>query len=143
MLEKSTSALRNGYTIYISKRKGAHGLSGSFQKKDQAGLHPYELPEKELRPLIHFANIVEKLEDGNLLQVHQDGFLIKGIIGPIKTEGPYCEKEYFEVVQEYSASDYHEMLVDLDFKLADQKTETASIAVQYTKLYKGVNERYE
>lgn len=77
-----------------------------------------------------------------MLQVSQSGYLVNGIIGQEKTEGPYCETTYLEVHGQQSSFDYHEMLVDLEVKLASSKRNKPDSVIQYTKLYKGVD-RYE
>lgn len=142
MLEFSEGVLKKGYTIFISKKSGQYGLQGVCLKSSQSGLSPYELPEKELTPLIHLPNIVEQLGQGALLQVRQNGFSINGTIGCRKTEGPYCETELLEVIEEEEGLNYHEMLVDLDMKLSCEKVQQANQSGQYTKLYKGAD-KYE
>lgn len=142
MLELSEVVLKRGYTIYISKKPGQHKLLGTYQKSFQDGLHPHELPYKELSPLVHLSNIVEKLEQGNILQVHQSGYLINGAIGEKKTEGPYCQTNYLEVAGQQEEYNYHAMLINLDMQLAKLKENKSENVIQYKKLYKGVD-RYE
>lgn len=142
MLEFSEGVLKRGYTIYVSKKVGQSKLQGTYLKGFRDGLHPQELPEKELSPLIHLSNIVEYLEQGNILQVHQDGFSINGVVGTKKTEGQYCGTEYLEVVEQKSGYNYQEMLIDLDMELSYRKNQRSNQANQYTKLYKGAD-RYE
>ena len=63
-------------------------------------------------------------------------------MGVKKTEGAYCEKEYLEVREQLIGDDYHNLLIDLDIRLASKQTGNTLNAMQYKKLYKGV-ERYE
>lgn len=141
MLEISDMILRQGYTIFISKKKEGN-LQGSYLKYFADGLHPDVLQQSQLRPFIHLPNILEQLEKGSILQVNQSGYYVYGILGEEKTEGPYCESQYLEVIAQNSAFSYYEMLIDLDNQLAAAKELPAPKAGQYIKLYKGV-ERYE
>lgn len=142
MLEFSNQILKRGYTIYISKNKSKGSLQGTYLKSFHDGIHPHELPKAELQNIIHLPYIMEELDQNGILQVSQYGYLVNGIIGQIKTEGPYCETEYLEVHGQQESFDYSEMLVDLEVKLAASKRNKSDNVTQYTKLYKGVD-RYE
>ena len=142
MLEFSNQILKRGYTIYISKNKIKGQLQGTYLKSFCDGIHPYELPKQELQSIIHLPCIMEELDQNGILQVSQSGYLVAGIIGQQKTDGPYCEKEYLEVHGQKQSFDYHEMLVDLEVQLAASKRNKSDSVIQYTKLYKGVD-RYE
>lgn len=142
MLEFSNQILKRGYTIYISKNKIKSSLQGTYLKSFYDGIHPHELPQTELQNITYLPCIIEELDQGSMLQVSQSGYLVNGIIGQEKTEGPYCETTYLEVHGQQSSFDYHEMLVDLEVKLASSKRNKPDSVIQYTKLYKGVD-RYE
>lgn len=143
MLELSNIVLKRGYTITISKQKGQDSLHGSYVKRFPNGLHPYELPEEEIKPLHNFPNIVERLNDGAILQVSKPICLLQGIVGKEKTEGPYCETEYLEVHAQISTESYFELLYNLDMQLASMRTQDEpNDQKQYRKLYKG-EDRYE
>ena len=142
MLEFSERVIRLGYTIFINKNPNTHKLQGTYLKSFNDGIHPSDLPEKELMPFQFLANINQYLDEGALLQIHQDGYQTNGVLGKKATEGPYCETEYLEVIGQKSEFSYHEMLIDLDVQLAQTKSNQSNNAIQYTKLYKGVD-RYE
>ena len=133
-------ALINGYVIYISKRKGK--LNGSYLKYVQKkGICPYELTDEEMKPIENLKEIMNSLEKGSLLQISAEGCIIRSMIGNIKTEGPYCEKEFFEVIEETAKSNYYESLIDLNLKLAVNQNNLDKNK-ELKKLYKGVD-RYE
>lgn len=137
MFKFSEKVLRQGYTIYISKRNDI--IQGTYLQSFQDGIHAFELPVDEIAPLTYFDTLLSSIEAGALLQVRQSGPQITGTIGLKKTEGPYCETEYLEVLGEKRDFDYVDTLIGLDASL--KETNKGNV-IQYTKLYKGVD-RYE
>ena len=143
MLELSEIVLKRGYTITISKLNGQKKLQGSYKKRFPNGLHPYELPETELQVYQELPNILERLEQGEILQITKPMYLFEGIIGIEKLEGPYGEISFLEEHEENKSENLRELLCDLDIKLATSKTQIKSTdQKQYRKLYKG-EDRYE
>lgn len=98
MFKFSEKVLREGYTIYISKRNDT--IQGTYLQNLHDGIHAFELPVEEIAPLTYFDTILSSIETGALLQVHQRGAQITSTLGLKKTEGPYCETEYLEVLGE-------------------------------------------
>lgn len=137
--------LRSNYTIYIKKDKRKDELVGTKIKETKKGLFADDLPKDAIIPINKLNAIMEKLEEGHLLQVSKEGHAIYSIIGMKKTEGPYCETEYLEVRNEEKGFSYYESLVNLNMNIEREK-EMVSIKSndlkEYRKLYKGVD-KYE
>ncbi len=140
MLDLPNVVLKNGYTITIGKTQNI--LRGSYIKRFSDGLHAYELPSEDLESLHQFPSIIESLSQSQILQVSMPTYLMCGIIGEKKTEGPYCENEYLEVHEQQLACNYYELLSKLDKEISKSKQDGASVPKQYKKLYKGES-RYE
>lgn len=135
--------LRQNYIVYIRKRKGKETITGTYLKNFTDGIHPYEIPTKELESIKHLPEIMELLDSGALLQIDMPDYLIRAIIGNEKTEGPYCETEYLEVIDEKKGYSFPGTLVDLDISLASNLNKRRKGEVkEYKKLYKGVD-KYE
>ena len=137
--------LSSNYTIYIRKNKDKDELVGTKLKRLPRGVFADELPKDALVSINNLKEIIEKLEEGNLLQVTRDGRAIYSVIGMTKTEGPYCEKKYLEVSSDAKGFSYYESLVNLNMNIQTEK-EMVSIKSdglkEYKKLYEGVD-KYE
>lgn len=138
MTEFTENKLRQGYTFFISKNHDKP-LKASYQICLQQGIIANELPKAELRILKNFPNIINSLSEGALLQVHALGGIYYATLGNKKTEGPYCEKEYLEVIDQVTGFSYYELLTYLDINLAEKNMCNIK---EYKKLYKG-EKRYE
>ena len=141
MLENSKMILKKGYTIFLSN-KDQERFVGTYLNKFERGMHVHELPQEELNVIRMFPNIMSDIMNGKTLQVHQQGRLIISTMGYKRTEGPYCENEYLEVTEELIGEDFYNLLFDLNMRVAEKQNGTTQKAMQYKKLYKGV-ERYE
>ena len=139
-------ALRSNYTIFISKNKDQEEIKGSMIRYiPGVGVEPYSFPKESMEPIKELINIIDLLEDGSLLQISSDGLYINSIIGNEKTEGPYCETKYLEVIEAAKGTTYYESLVNLNVAIAaNDKNSKNSIKPsglkEYKKLYEGVQE---
>ena len=136
-----TNLFEKDASILVSKKKGKP-IEGLYSIKSEKGLLYHELPEDEILVLSTLTSIAEVLEQGRILQIHQEEEHLVGYIGSIKTEGGYCETQYLEVVIEAKARDYSSLLVELEIESKKEYLTVKTDAVEYKKLYKG-DKRYE
>lgn len=133
--------LEQDATILVSKKEGKP-IEGLYSIKSKNGLLYHELPEDEILVLSVLTSMAEVLEQGRILQIHQEEDHLVGYIGSIKTEGGYCETQYLEVVIEAKARDYSSLLIELELESKKEYLTVSTDAVEYKKLYKG-DKRYE
>lgn len=139
-------ALRSNYTIFISKNKEQEEIIGSMIRYISGiGIEPYSFPKEYVEPIKKLTEVINLLDCGSLLQISSDGLHINSIIGNKKTEGPYCETKYLEVIEQAKGTTYYESLVNLNVAIAaNDKNSKNSIKPdglkEYKKLYEGVQE---
>lgn len=105
--------LRNGYTVIL--KNNGEKVYGTALKKEKFGLITKSISDEELKFLEVLPNMKSRLEDGYSFRLYMDlEFHIE--MGMKKTEGPYCEGEYFEVSEETKSPYLLSSLVDMESK---------------------------
>lgn len=142
MLEISENILRQNYTIIINKKKNENSIQGIYVNSFNKEIKQHRLPESELKVIRLLPNIMEYLRIGALLQVQISGYSINAILGREEKQGLCSEGSNLEVIEQLDRENYHELLVDLDMKLATNiEQHNREFVKKYRKLYKG--EKYE
>lgn len=141
MLELSRKILDNGQTIFLKLNKNL-GLKGIYFKYFKDGICPDEMPESELTPIRLLPNLMEELKKGAIIQLNKKDYMIDALLGYEKTEGTFDEIKYLEVHHKFRSYDYHQLLIDIDIKLAESKEKVTSDVKEYKKLHKG-DSKYE
>lgn len=141
MLELSKKILDNGQTMFLKLNKSL-GLQGTYFTYFKDGICPDKLPESELTPIRLLSNLMEELKKGATIQFHKSDYMIDSLIGYEKSEGIFNEIKYLEIYHRFRGYDYHQLLIDIDIKLAESKENITSDVKEYKKLYKG-DSKYE
>ena len=109
--------LKAGFTLTLGLTRDER-IRGGYLKSTDRGIVPCGLCGEEILFVSNYPNILEEITGNNILQVYKspDGYV--SIIGLPKTEGPYCEDNYLEVI----SSSINEALIggleSLDRKLS-------------------------
>lgn len=112
--------LNAGFTLTFRKTKD-NKFIGGYLRKIEEGMYPKELCGDEVIYISNYSNILERVNNGNILQIYKslDGYC--SMIGNIHYEGPYAEKEYFDVISFGNSDTLIGSLNDLNNKLDNEK----------------------
>ena len=112
--------LNAGFTLTFRKTKD-NNFIGGYLRKIEEGMYPKELCGDEVIYISNYSNILERVNNGNILQIYKslDGYC--SMIGNIHYEGPYAEKEYFDVISFGNSDTLIGSLNDLNNKLDNEK----------------------
>ena len=112
--------LNVGFTLTFRKTKD-NKFIGGYLRKIEEGMYPKELCGDEVIYISNYSNILERVNNGNILQIYKslDGYC--SMIGNIHYEGPYAEKEYFDVISFGNSDTLIGSLNDLNNKLDNEK----------------------
>lgn len=99
--------LKAGFTLILGLT-GDERIRGGYLKSTDRGIVPCGLCGEEILFVSNYPNILEEITGNNILQVYKspDGYV--SMVGLPKTEGPYCEDNYLEVI----SSSINEALID-------------------------------
>jgi len=104
----------NGFTLYISKGNAGFIGIGLRKLENGMGIEPIEIKKEILNVLEQLPTITKKLENGNTLQMYRYGYAYFMQLGKTFKEGPYGEKDCFEVTSESTNFTLSDTLTDLE-----------------------------
>ena len=112
--------LNTGFTLTFRKTQD-NKFVGGYLKKIKEGMYLKELRGDEVIYISNYSNILEKVNNGNILQIYKllDKYCL--MIGNIHYEGPYAEKEYFDVISFGVSDTLMRSLNNLNNKLDKEK----------------------
>lgn len=89
--------LKAGFTLTLGLTSDER-IRGGYLKSTDRGIVPCGLCGEELLFVSNYPNILEEITGDNILQVYKlpDGYV--SMVGLPKTEGPYCENNYLDMI---------------------------------------------
>lgn len=119
--------MKNSYkylATFISYNAQNKEFFASDMYRDNLGNHRFiEYEEEEVKNILeNKENIITALKQGNVIQLTQELYNIKALIGTIKREEPYGEISYFEVIDEETNDSLSLLLQELNNRLNNTKS---------------------
>ena len=89
--------LKAGFTLTLGLTRDER-IRGGYLKSTDRGIVPCGLCGEEILFISNYPNILEEIMGNTILQVYKlpDGYV--SMVGLPKTEGPYCENNYLDVL---------------------------------------------
>lgn len=109
--------LKAGFTLTLGLTRDKR-IRGGYLKSTDRGIVPCGLCGEEILFVSNYPNILEKVTGDNILHIYKspDGYV--SMVGLPKTEGPYCENNYLDMISYSVSENFIDGLESLDKKLS-------------------------
>ena len=121
--------LKAGFTLTFGLTKDKR-MRGGYLKSTDRGTVPCGLCGEEILFVSNYPNILEEITGDNILQVYKSPYGYVSMLGWPKTEGPYCENNYLDMISYSISENFIDGLEELDRKLSFQEE------ISHQKVYK-------
>lgn len=121
--------LKAGFTLTLGLTRDER-IRGGYLKSTDRGIVPCGLCGEEILFVSNYPNILEEIMGNTILQIYKspDGYV--SMLGCPKTEGPYCENNYLDMISYSISENFIDGLEELDRKLSFQEE------ISHQKVYK-------
>ena len=121
--------LKAGFTLTFGLTDDKR-IRGGYLKSTDRGIVPCGLCGEEILFVSNYPNILEEITGDNILQVYKSPYGYVSMLGCPKTEGPYCENNYLDMISYSISENFIDGLEELDRKLSFQEE------ISHQKVYK-------